>query len=218
MSQGSSHNPPRTTKPSLAAVAKPAQPIEPDGEDSIEIEGADEADLQSAGVEEGEAPASDEEGDLDDLDAIDRFGPARDDFAPQGTVVADISRLAHQDAELKLAKVKGATIASTQIEPLPANVSGLIEFEDTKDARFQLTKTVTVIGRAAGAADLVLPWNEEASREHFAILFSQGTFFLEDLKSSNGTFVNEQPVERVRLKSGDKIRIGSQVLVFRYRA
>jgi hypothetical protein len=184
-------------------------------EDSVEIQGADDDELVSAtGEDEGEGA---DEAD-DDLDAIDRFGPfdSGSGEVSQGTVVAAIPVFLDDDGPL-IAKEKGATIASTQIEPLPDHVAGMIEFEDSKELRFQVTKTVTVIGRAAGAADLVLPWNEEASRQHCVILYSQRTFFLEDLKSSNGTYVNEQPVERIKLKSGDKIRIGVQVLVFRFR-
>ncbi|MGC4117792.1 MAG: FHA domain-containing protein [Myxococcales bacterium] len=152
-------------------------------------------------------------------DAIDRFGEQPQEESPWsgGTVVASIPIPLEDDVQLPdVAKEKGATIASTMIEPLPDHVSAMVEFEDSA-THFQVTKTVTVIGRAAGAADLVLPWNEEASRQHCAVLYAQRTFWLEDLQSSNGTFVNEQPVARVRLKSGDKIRIGTQVLVLRFR-
>ena len=150
----------------------------------------------------------------DDLDAIDRFGPV--EAKSQSTVVASVPIFLDDDGP-QLLKEKGATISSTQIAPLPQNVSAMIEFVGAGDLRFAVTKTVTVIGRISGAADLVLPWNEEASRQHCAILYAYGAFFLEDLQSSNGTFVNEQPAERTRLRTGDQIRIGSQVLVFRFR-
>lgn len=212
MSQGANIKPPRAPLPTARGTATPAPatpapshtaPPVDEEEDSIEIQEAGEL-----------PPASGDED--DDFDAIDRFGPSEEGGVTQGTVVASIP-LSFLAEEAKVGKEKGASIASTQIEPLPLNVSSMIEFEESKEQRFQLTKTVTVIGRAAGAADLVLPWNEEASRQHCAILYSQRTFFLEDLKSSNGTFVNDKQVERVRLQSGDKIRIGVQVLVFRYR-
>jgi hypothetical protein len=152
-------------------------------------------------------------------DAIDRFGEQADESPwSGGTVVASIPIPLEDDLSLPaVAKERGATIASTQIEPLPEHVSAMVEFEGSTTQVFQITKTVSVIGRAAGAADLVLPWNEEASRQHCAILYAQRTFWLEDLQSSNGTYVNEQPVARVRMKSGDKIRIGTQVLVLRFR-
>lgn len=154
----------------------------------------------------------------DDLSAIDQFGESSATQPTEGTVVASIPVFLDDDGPL-IAKEKGAaSMASTQIAPLPPQFVASIDFDDGSGPPFKMTKTVTVIGRSSGAADLVLPWNEEASREHCAILFALGAFFLEDLQSSNGTYVNEQQVERVRLRAGDKIRIGSQVLVFRCRS
>jgi len=109
-------------------------------------------------------------------------------------------------------------MASTRMMPLPPGVEASLELDDAQGTPAKLAKTVTVIGRAESGADFVLPFNEEASREHAAILYFAGEFFLEDLRSENGTFVNDQRVEKVRLRYGDKIRIGSQVLVFRSRA
>jgi len=177
----------------------------------------EEIDLQIPGEQE----ADDEDGPPggDDLDAIDQFQEQQSDGDwSGGTVVASIPIPLEDDFKLPEAtREKGATIASTQIEPLPEHVSAMVEFEGSTTQIFKITKTVSVIGRAAGAADLVLPWNEEASRQHCAILYAQRTFWLEDLQSSNGTYVNEQQVARVRLKTGDKIRIGTQVLVVRFR-
>jgi pSer/pThr/pTyr-binding forkhead associated (FHA) protein len=152
----------------------------------------------------------------DDLDALDRLSPYDGD-APQGTVVAAIPVSLEDDEVRVITREGGAMMASTQVGPLPENVHGSIEFDDASGPPYRVAKTVTVIGRVGSAADLVLPWNEEASRQHCAILYSQGGFFLEDLQSSNGTYLNEEPVERVRLCSGDKIRIGTQVLVFRFK-
>lgn len=184
---------------------KPPPPLAPPVEEEVDLE-----------EEPSQLPGDEAE---DDLDAIDRFGEQQEESPwSGGTVVASIPILLDDDAKLPdVAKDKGgATIASTTIEPLPEHVSAMVEFEGSNQV-FQVTKTVTVIGRAAGAADLVLPWNEEASRQHCAILYGQRAFWLEDLQSSNGTYVNENPVARVRMRSGDKIRIGTQVLVLRFR-
>lgn len=109
------------------------------------------------------------------------------------------------------------TLASTAVGPLPPELEAALELDDAGGASCRLAKTVTVIGRVSRGADLVLPWNAEVSREHAAILFSQGRFFLENLRSHNGTYVNGRRIERVGLRSGDRIRIGSQVFVFRVR-
>jgi sigma-B regulation protein RsbU (phosphoserine phosphatase) len=53
------------------------------------------------------------------------------------------------------------------------------------------------------------------SREHALIRCLQGQFSIEDLKSRNGTFVNNQEVTaRTPLKDGDKIKICDNVYVF----
>ena len=158
-----------------------------------------------------------EEADTDDLDALDRLSPY-EGSAPEGTVVGPIPVSLEEDEEVRIiTREGGAMMASTQIAPLPQGVHATIEFDDASGPPFRVSKTVTVIGRVSSAADLVLPWNEEASRQHCAILLTKDGFFLEDLQSSNGTYVNETQVERVKLSSGDKIRIGTQVLVMRFK-
>ncbi len=53
------------------------------------------------------------------------------------------------------------------------------------------------------------------SRQHARILLVNGEYFLEDLGSRNGTFLNEHPLERrERLREADQIRICDLVFVF----
>ncbi len=47
------------------------------------------------------------------------------------------------------------------------------------------------------------------SREHGQIVKEEGIFYLEDLDSSNGTEVNGNSIERVRIKDGDRILAGT---------
>jgi Nif-specific regulatory protein len=53
-----------------------------------------------------------------------------------------------------------------------------------------------------------------ASRRHAVITGEAGIFTLVDLESRNGTFVNGIPVRERRLEHGDRIKIGSSLLVF----
>ncbi|MCB9457088.1 MAG: FHA domain-containing protein [Anaerolineaceae bacterium] len=56
------------------------------------------------------------------------------------------------------------------------------------------------------------------SRQHAQITLSGNAYFLTDLNSANGTFVNEKPLEPdspYQLYSGDMIRLG-QLLIFAY--
>jgi pSer/pThr/pTyr-binding forkhead associated (FHA) protein len=47
------------------------------------------------------------------------------------------------------------------------------------------------------------------SRRHARITLSGTTYVLEDLKSANGTYVNNTRVERAKLKPGDVVRFGA---------
>ena len=72
----------------------------------------------------------------------------------------------------------------------------------------------TLIGRDP-ACDLVLS-DITVSRRHAAVRQDGNTVVVSDLGSSNGTFVNGEPVGgRRRLRDGDALRIGTTVLVFR---
>ena len=52
------------------------------------------------------------------------------------------------------------------------------------------------------------------SKEHARISCQDGEYFLEDLASRHGTFVNGKKAERAKLGSGDEIRIGESRLRF----
>jgi hypothetical protein len=147
----------------------------------------------------------------DDLEAIDKLGPTERSSSGPNTLANPIPASENAPRE------SGPSLAGVVVANLAPDVLASLEFDDAGGAPCRLSKTVTVIGRAASGADVVLPWNEDVSREHAAILYLEGEFFLEDLQSINGTFVNDQRAQRVRLHSGDKIRIGTQVLTFKLR-
>ncbi len=76
----------------------------------------------------------------------------------------------------------------------------------------ELTGEPLSIGRSREAAIPLL--DDKVSRIHCGIRISEGQFYLKDLKSRNGTFVNGQRVEdTVKLKAGDRIQIGSTLFV-----
>jgi hypothetical protein len=83
-----------------------------------------------------------------------------------------------------------------------------------KDTVIQLNGTPLLLGRAQDA-DLVLE-DDYVSGRH-ARLFPQGSrWFLEDLGSTNGTFVRGNPLSRtVAVDPGTPIRIGKTVLELR---
>jgi serine phosphatase RsbU (regulator of sigma subunit) len=73
------------------------------------------------------------------------------------------------------------------------------------------SKTGVVIGRHANA-DVTLP-SGSVSRRHARLTWEHDQVFVEDLGSSNGTFVNDARIPgRTRLRAGDLLRIGASVL------
>jgi len=78
--------------------------------------------------------------------------------------------------------------------------------------RLVLGKGAYTIGRADDT-DLTLS-SHDVSRHHARIRGDGGRYTLEDLKSTNGTYVNGQKVERHRLNSGDEISIGEYSILF----
>jgi len=69
------------------------------------------------------------------------------------------------------------------------------------------------IGRLA-RSELHLPF-EGVSRQHARILWKDGGYWLEDLGSANGTFVQGNRIQRHLLADGDVLQLGPRV-VFRY--
>ena len=67
-----------------------------------------------------------------------------------------------------------------------------------------------VIGRSS-ELDMVLV-EEMVSRKHARIALSGGTISIEDLGSTNGTFVNGEKVQQGTLREGDRVLIGTNIL------
>ena len=79
-----------------------------------------------------------------------------------------------------------------------------------------LAEERTILGRHPNC-QVVLD-NAAVSRHHAQILQSHGTFYLEDLRSRNGTFLNGQPLDsRALLNDGDQIRVCDIVVGFQLR-
>jgi len=76
-----------------------------------------------------------------------------------------------------------------------------------------LLRDATTIGRAPGCQVVLV--NQYASRQHARIEHANGGYTLRDLRSRNGTVLNDRPLRRpARLSRGDEIRIADALLVF----
>ncbi|MFH0900734.1 MAG: DUF4388 domain-containing protein [Pseudomonadota bacterium] len=67
-----------------------------------------------------------------------------------------------------------------------------------------------IIGRSSDL-DMVLV-EDMVSRKHAKISTASGQIVIQDLGSTNGSFVNGEKVKKVRLKEGDRILIGTSIM------
>lgn len=67
-----------------------------------------------------------------------------------------------------------------------------------------------IVGRSSDL-DMVLV-EDMVSRKHARITMQQDQIWIEDLGSTNGTFVNGEKIKRARLKEGDRVLIGTSIL------
>ena len=88
---------------------------------------------------------------------------------------------------------------------------------DSKTGRaLELVKSRHTFGRREG--DFIFPTDKQISKTHWRTHFREGHFFIEDLNSSNRTFLNDRPIAprtQIRLATGDCIRFGNQSYIFR---
>ncbi|MEA2573326.1 MAG: hypothetical protein QOH93_624 [Chloroflexia bacterium] len=90
------------------------------------------------------------------------------------------------------------------LQPLDGDMAG---------RNFAITKTLLTVGRGLDN-DLVID-DARVSRHHAQVVYRHGHHLLRDLRSTNGTFVNNQPVEAVVLAPGDMISFGGFEILFK---
>jgi hypothetical protein len=78
---------------------------------------------------------------------------------------------------------------------------------------YEISTPLIILGRGTDC-DLRLV-DPGVSRHHAEIRVEDGEVVLVDLGSTNGTFVNGQPVRRVTLTDGTKVTLGRTTLIFR---
>jgi hypothetical protein len=87
----------------------------------------------------------------------------------------------------------------------------VVEPADRKGQVFELGDELTV-GRAAGCG-VSLPDDTFVSQVHARVFRRDGSLFVEDLGSTNGTFLNRKAVSGpMALRKGDRVQVGRSVL------
>jgi pSer/pThr/pTyr-binding forkhead associated (FHA) protein len=84
--------------------------------------------------------------------------------------------------------------------------------QDGASKEFDIGERSITIGRSPDADIILL--DDKVSRVHCGIRLWDGEFYIKDLKSKNGTFVNGRRVEVAKLKASDVIKVGSYTFTF----
>lgn len=95
-----------------------------------------------------------------------------------------------------------------------------ISFEDVNDpSKFysaRINETITV-GRVASMVDVCIDYDDSVSARHFEIKKQEERYYISDLGSSNGTYLNNKIVsEPTAVYSGDMISVGMITLIVRF--
>lgn len=120
-------------------------------------------------------------------------------------------RAARVDAKQRTPKVKPARAR----RGAPATPTRLVVVEPTAraGAEFALGEELTV-GRAAGCS-IVLD-EQYVSQVHSRVFVRDGSLFVEDLGSTNGTWVNgSRAVGQMPARPGDRVQVGNVVMEVR---
>ncbi len=97
----------------------------------------------------------------------------------------------------------------------PAQLLDIAGHLGTSGAAIELSETITRIGRDPHN-DIVLD-EDTISSEHAIIEISDGRYWLEDQRSTNGTHLGDErlePGQRIQLKGGDHVRLSDIDLMF----
>ncbi len=152
--------------------------------------------------------------------------PATAAEEPAATIAAPLESLAPRPGGVAGAEEPAATIGA----PLDRTVLAPAGMAAPPPLRFAGSAFFLVLGGAPGRERLVLPsartvfgraeadvdlGDAAISSRHFQVEVAGREFFIRDLGSRNGTFVNGRRIRYAELRPGDEVLAGSTYLVFR---
>lgn len=117
---------------------------------------------------------------------------------------------------LGIQEEEGTTILSQNEQPFGVLIQ-LIDSQNANNVLSYRCAPSVVIGRNANRSQLIIQNDNAVSGRHCMFSYEGGKVFLEDLKSSNGTFLNENRVQqKVECKKGDILTIGRKKYIVQY--
>ncbi|MBI3563306.1 MAG: FHA domain-containing protein [Gammaproteobacteria bacterium] len=99
-------------------------------------------------------------------------------------------------------------------------MAALIQFANgAPGIKYPINKSILTIGRETADNDICVVC-AFVSKHHAVLEVVENItadgydFYLQDLHSTNHTYVNDQPIERIRLEDGDIVRLGKALFKF----
>ena len=133
--------------------------------------------------------------------AYDAYRRAQKGFVPPWDDIGDTEQQAWRAAVSAVSSSGESTL--TDVGPTPSLVLRV-------DGRTQVFSTDFTAGRQGNLA----VGDEHASNHHARFQFAHGSWYVEDLKSTNGTWLNGRRMfSAQRLKKNDKVKIGRTVIL-----
>ncbi|TAH30323.1 MAG: FHA domain-containing protein [Cytophagales bacterium] len=120
-------------------------------------------------------------------------------------------RMKEQELARKIDEVP-TVIPSSKIDPKKTMIGGgggapvLQVVAGAFSKNYRLNKPTMTIGRAANN-DIIIP-EQTVSSHHATLTIENGNFFISDMDSTNGTFVNGTRIDKKMLKGGDLLKLG----------
>ncbi len=115
----------------------------------------------------------------------------------------------------RVTRTKTVVTVISKISERPANPHAalVVIYGVELGRKYDLADQTLVIGRSS-KADIQVD-QESVSRHHVKVVAEGGAVTVEDLGSTNGTIVNDEPIEgRVQLRNGDLIKVGRTIFKF----
>jgi predicted Zn finger-like uncharacterized protein len=148
-------------------------------------------------------------GSMIDIGAAETAVPLEFDETTTGPDTAKVTKL-RSDEALDEQTVTGQRIAEVLELPSDNKYSLAVLQGKASGQIFEIHSVRTTIGRAD--CDIVLD-DPECSRRHAVVEVLGSRAAVMDLKSTNGTFVNGEAIQRAELDNHNEFRIGEHVLM-----
>ncbi len=125
-------------------------------------------------------------------------------------------------------EVKKSSIfeVKTQKEPYSEAQDRTVMVKKVKDGfalsgqsghKIPLNKDILIIGRQEGVADILITENASVGRQHAKLIKIDSSYAIKDLKSINGTYVNDKkvaPDQPIALMDGDVLKVSDERFTF----